>query len=534
MVATKTTLAACGILSLLSLCSYFFISAPEYVSLMKASDVEYGFRIEGKAKKDPENLYLPYLHTRWDPDDTPITNGYIHKFLKHISDPYTRAWAKADTFPPLVNGMFNSIAKEQALAPLFATFKQAREQYNMETRGLCPPKEFKEMYLGTMARGHWDPLMAAEAVSQLNRFPKGDELKEQLKVALEGPGIEGIRLFNGTVTRMWNRPLSDVSQRLVDGFLEMVGSVARLLPDMELALNVEAFPRVLPVPKRMDALVKQLKENGGGTWNLPAGYDIDSFVASFCDGVSRENLKAVFQDGLLGGGAPLVFSDACYVREGYGQTPAITATTLLPIFSDFTTSMHSDIIYPSYDFYSPIPGLTYDDKVAQKDKFHLEKKPGVAAAEAGSWNYLEYQKALVKDSDIPHKVVSHGWKKLSQKSLDNHALLGALQSRSAVLKASRWRTWYDIYSLTSWVSYLPVQLSGNDTQFMVELLSNEHTTRLGQTFASKGRRDVKYRGSRERMELYLYYLLLEYHRKMYAPDECEDQTEYHYAIGSIE
>jgi hypothetical protein len=153
----------------------------------------------------------------------------------------------------------------------------------------------------------------------------------------------------------------------------------------------------------------------------------------------------------------------------------------------------------------------------------MEKNSGVSRVKAGDWGYLKYQKALVRDTKEPAATVSVKGKRFSKKSLDNHAFLGALKSRSTVLRASRWRTWLDLYTTNAWVSFIPVQLSGNDTEVVTKLLSERHTTAVGQAFASRGARDVRYRATRKKIELSLYYMLLEYHRRMYDPEACEDE-----------
>ncbi|KAG5360819.1 hypothetical protein CJU89_3909 [Yarrowia sp. B02] len=524
----KLVLFACGILTLLTLSSFFFIRAPNYTQLMRASDVEYQFRLQRKEGENPELLFLPYRNTRWDPDDTPEVNNQLTHYMKHMTDPYTRSFPQENQLPPLLNGMFHAIAKEQLMAPAKFTFEQARESYKLLTSG-CPPPEFKEMYLGTMAKGQWDEALVDQATQQIKKLPKGKELQDALKEALKGPGIEGIRISNGTAERMSDKKLNEVSTRTLEGFMEMIGSVAQYLPDMELALNVEPFPRVLKFPKRLSGLRKELKDES--VWAVPEGYDLDKYVSQLCSGIKAEALKGVFQDGLLGGGNPMTYSEACYIRSNWGKTPEVSAVSMLPVFSDFTSSMHSDIIYPSYDFYSPEPSLSYN---SEKDTYHMEKESGVAEVKAGDWKYLNYQKALVKDTKQPAAVASVKGKKYSHKSLDNHAFLGALKSRSTVLRASRWRTWLDLYATNSWVSFVPVQLSGNDTEVVNKLLSERHTTAVGQAFASRGARDVRYRVTRKKIEIYFYYMLLEYHRRMFDPEACEDEARYKGSQGVIE
>lgn len=517
----KVVIFACGILTILTLCSYFFIKAPNYTQLIRASDVEYKFRLQHKDGENPEHLYLPYRNTRWDPDDTPELNNQLNSYMKHMTDPYTRSFRQENQLPPLLNGMFHAIAKEQIMAPARFSLDQARESYKTTTKR-CPPPQFEDMYRGSLARGEWDEMMIDQVTQQIKKLPKGKDLQEALIEALKGPGIEGIRIANGTVERMMtdddnDKKLNEVSQRTLDGFVEMLSSVAKHLPDMELALNVEPFPRVLKFPKRLKELRKELTK--GTLWAVPKGYNLDRYVSETCSGIKAEALKGVFQDGLLGGGNPLTYSEACYIRNDWGKTPTVSAITALPVFSDFTSSMHLDLVYPSYDFYSPDPHMNYKP---EKDVYHMEKEDGVSRVKAGDWSYLKYKKALVKDTKDPAETVFvKGGKKYSKKSLDNHAFLGALKSRSTVLRASRWRTWLDLYTTNAWVSFVPVQLSGNDTQVVNELLSERHTTAVGQAFASRGARDVRYRGTRKKMELYLYYMLLEYHRRMYDPEACE-------------
>lgn len=485
---------------------------------MRASDVEYEFRTNAKDGANPQHLFLPYRNTRWDPDDTPEVNNQLSHYMKHMTDPYTRSFPKEDELPPLLNGMFHAIAKEQLMAPGKFSLEEARASYKATTKR-CPPPQFKEMYQGMMAKGQWDELMIDQVTQQIKKLPKGRDLQAGLKEALKGPGIEGVRIVNGTVVRMSNdKKLNEVSKRTLEGFMEMLASVSSYLPDMELALNVEPFPRVLKFPKRLKEMRKELTK--GTIWAVPEGYDLDRFVGEMCSGMQAESLRGVFQDGLLGGGNPLTYSEACYIRSDWGKTPVVSAVTHLPIFSDFSSSMHSDIVYPSYDFYSPDASMTYNP---QKDKFHMEKKSGVANVKAGDWSYLKYQKAFIKDTKRPAKTASVKGKKYSHKSLDNQAFLAALKSRSTVLRASRWRTWLDLYTTNAWVSFVPVQLSGNDTEVVNELLSSRHTTAVGQAFASRGMRDVRYRGTRKKMELYFYYMLLEYHRRMYNPEACEDE-----------
>ncbi|RDW24151.1 hypothetical protein B0I73DRAFT_14664 [Yarrowia lipolytica] len=513
----KLVLFTCGILTVLTLCSYFFIKAPNYTQLIRASDVEYQFRLLRKDGDNPEHLFLPYRNTRWDPDDTPELNNQLNHYMKHMTDPYTRSFPRQDELPPLVNGMFHAIAKEQMIAPAQFSFEQARESYKTTT-GRCPPPQFKEMYLGALAKGEWDELLVDQVTQQIKKLPKGQDLQAALKEALKGPGIEGIRISNGTVERSSEAKLSDVSQRTLDGFMTMVGSVSKYLPDMELALNVEPFPRVLKFPKRLKELRKELTK--GTLWAVPEGYDLDRYVGEMCAGIKAEALRGVFRDGLLGGGSPLTYSEACYIRNDWGKTPVVSAITMLPVFSDFTSFMHSDIVYPSYDFYAPELSMNYQP---ERDIYHMEKNSGVSRVKAGDWGYLKYQKALVRDTKEPAATVSVKGKRFSKKSLDNHAFLGALKSRSTVLRASRWRTWLDLYTTNAWVSFIPVQLSGNDTEVVTKLLSERHTTAVGQAFASRGARDVRYRATRKKIELSLYYMLLEYHRRMYDPEACEDE-----------
>lgn len=514
----KAVLFACGILTVLTLCSYFFIKAPNYTQMVRASDVEYKFRLQHKEDEDPEQLYLPYRNTRWDPDDTPEINNQLHSYMKHMTDPYVRAFRSADQLPPLLNGMFHAIAKDQLMAPGRFSLKEAKDSYKTLTK-TCLPPQFEDMYNYAIARGGWDEDMIDQVAQQLQKLPKGKALQDALGEALKGPGIEGIRITNGAVERIGqDKQLNEVSQRLLDGFIEMLSSVAKQLPDMELALNVEPFPRVLKFPKRLQKLRKELPAKDT-PWAVPEGYNLDRHVTEMCSGIKPEALKGVFKDGLLGGGNVLTYSEVCYIRTDWGETPAVSAIAVLPVFSDFSSSMHSDLVYPSYDFYAPDPDMNYKP---EKDTYHMDKQSGVSRVKAGDWSYLDFQKALVKDTKTPAETVPVNGKQYSSKSLDNLAFLGALKSRSTVLRASRWRTWLDLYTTNAWVSFVPVQLSGNDTELVNQLLSEKHTTAVGQAFASRGARDIRHRGSRKKMELYLYYLLLEYHRRMYNPEECEE------------
>ncbi|KAG5368986.1 hypothetical protein CKK34_2648 [Yarrowia sp. E02] len=448
----KLVIFACGILTILTVCSYFFIKAPDYTHLIRASDVEYKFRLHRKEGENPEHLFLPYRNSRWDPDDTPAVNDQFNQYMQHVTDPYTRSFPKEDELPPLVNGMFHAISKEQFMAPGRFSLEEARESYTTTTKR-CPPPQFKEMYRGTMAKGEWDEQLIDQVTRQIKKLPKGRELQDALKEALKGPGIEGIRITNGTVERMSSeKKLNAVSSRTLEGFMTMLSSVSSHLPDMQLALNVEPFPRVVKFPKRLKKLRQELTK--GTLWAIPENYDLDVFVSELCSGIKAEALHAVFKDGLLGGGNDLTYSEACYIRKDWGKTPVVSAITMLPVFSDFSSSMHSDIVYPSYDFYSPDPNMNYKP---EKDSYHMEKQSGVARVKAGDWSFLKYQKAVVLDTKEPAKTVSFKGKQFSAKSLDNHAFLGALKSRSAVLRASRWRTWLDQYTTNAWVSFVPVQ-----------------------------------------------------------------------------
>lgn len=87
---------------------------------------------------------------------------------------------------------------------------------------------------------------------------------------------------------------------------------------------------MLKFPKRLKELRKELTK--GTLWAVPEGYDLDRYVGEMCAGIKAEALRGVFRDGLLGGGSPLTYSEACYIRNDWGKTPVVSAITMLPVF----------------------------------------------------------------------------------------------------------------------------------------------------------------------------------------------------------